>query len=258
VYLYFFKIYKMNILSKVGISFMMSALVVTSADAQFFKNIINNGKKAMGTIPSGTGKGSLSESEITAGLKEALNVGARNATGKVSTVNGFFADQAIKVLMPPEAKKIETALRSIGMGAQVDRAILSMNRAAEDASAKAVPIFTNAITSMSIQDGLSILKGSNDAATQYLKGRTTDQLTTAFRPVIQASLNKVNATAYWAQLVTVYNKLPTTRQKLNPDLTGYVTERALFGIFTYVAQEEGKIRTNPAARVSDLLRKVFG
>jgi hypothetical protein len=223
------------------------------------KGIMDGAKKVIGTTKtSGTGKGALSEADITAGLKEALNVGTRNATGQVSKVNGFFADQAIKVLMPPEAKKIETALRAVGMGKQVDRAILSMNRAAEDASAKAVPIFVDAVTSMSIQDGLSILKGSNDAATQYLKGRTTPQLTSAFRPVIQSSLNKVNATAYWSEMVTLYNKLPTTRQKLNPDLTAWVTERALNGIFVYVAQEEGKIRSNPAARVSDILRKVFG
>ncbi len=248
----------MNILGKVVIATILSATVAGPASSQGLKDLIKSGKKVIGNPPGGTGKGNLSESDITAGLKEALNVGARNATGKVSTVNGFFADQAIKVLMPPEAKKIETTLRAMGMGKQVDRAILSMNRAAEDASSKAVPIFTNAITGMTIQDGMSILKGSNDAATQYLKGRTTDQLTAAFRPVIQSSLNKVNATAYWKEIVTIYNRLPTTRQKVNPDLAGYVTERALFGIFTYVAKEEGKIRTNPAARVSDILRKVFG
>lgn len=231
-----------------------------SADAQGWKGVLKDATKKVTTAAggAGTGKGSLSEGEITAGLKEALRVGTQNATGKVSAVNGFFGNQLIKVLMPPEAKKIETALRSVGMGAQVDKAILSMNRAAEDASSKAVPIFVDAITSMSIQDGMSILKGSNDAATQYLKGRTTAQLTTAFRPVIQASLNKVNATAYWKEIVTIYNKLPTTRQKINPDLTAWVTDRALNGIFVYVAQEEAQIRSNPAARVTDILKRVFG
>jgi len=212
-----------------------------------------------GTTKPGSGTtGSLTSGEITAGLKEALNVGTKNATSRLSSVNGFFGNQLIKIAMPPEAKKIETTLRSIGMGAQVDKAILSMNRAAEDAAGKAVPIFTNAITGITIQDGLSILKGSNDAATQYLKGKTTAQLTTAFKPVIQSSLNKVQATKYWTELVTVYNKLPTTRQKLNPDLTAYVTERALSGIFVNIAEEEAKIRTNPTARVSDILKKVFG
>jgi len=237
------------------------ALTVTSAShAQGWKNVIKDATKKV-TTPAGgagTGKGNLTDGEITAGLKEALRVGTQNATGKVSAVNGFFGNQLIKVLMPPEAKKIETALRAVGMGAQVDKAILSMNRAAEDASAKAVPIFVDAITSMSIQDGISILRGSNDAATQYLKGRTTAQLTTAFRPVIQTSLNKVNATAYWKEIVTLYNKLPTTRQKINPDLTAWVTDRALNGIFVYVAQEEAQIRSNPAARVTDILKKVFG
>jgi lysophospholipase L1-like esterase len=111
---------------------------------------------------------------------------------------------------------------------------------------------------MTIQDGVSILRGGNDAATQYLRGRTTNELTSTFRPVIQASLDKVNATRYWREIINIYNRLPTTRQKVNPDLASYVTERALSGIFVYVAEEESKIRTNPAARVTDLLRKVFG
>ncbi len=226
------------------------------------KDIIKStGKTVSGIAKGATGTGtgtSLSNSEITAGLKEALQVGTQNATGRVSAVNGFLSNAAIKVLMPPEAKKIETTLRAMGMGAQVDRAIVAMNRAAEDASGKAVPIFTNAITGITIQDGLSILKGNNDAATQYLKGKTTPQLTSAFRPVIQTSLDKVNATRYWTEIVTIYNKLPTVRTKINPDLAAYVTERALNGIFVNIAQEEASIRSNPAARVSDILRKVFG
>ena len=144
------------------------------------------------------------------------------------------------------------------MGEHVDKAILSMNRAAEDASKKALPIFVNAITSMSIQDGLSILKGGNNAATTYLKSKTTASLTAAFRPIIEESLDKVNATKYWAEVFTIYNGLPTTYKKVNPDLTGYVTERALNGVFVYIADEESKIRLNPAARVTDLLKKVFG
>lgn len=160
--------------------------------------------------------------------------------------------------MPPEARQVESTLRSIGMGKEVDKAILAMNRAAEDAAKKAAPIFVNAIKSMSIQDGLSVLKGGNGAATNFLKGRTNTELANAFRPVIENSLRKVDATKYWSQLFTVYNRLPTTRNKINPDLTGYVTERALNGLFITVEQEENKIRQNPAARVTDLLRKVFG
>ncbi len=249
----------MNFLSKTALVLLLAMLVNSNVDAQGFSSWFKRAKKTVEekTKTGGTGTG-LSQSEITAGLKEALNVGAKNATSRLSMTNGFFGNQAIKVLMPPEARKIETTLRSIGMGAQVDKAILSMNRAAEDASNKALPIFRDAITSMTIQDGLSILKGSNDAATQYLKGRTSSSLTTAFRPVIKSSLDKVHATRYWKEIVTIYNKLPTTRTKLNPDLTGYVTERALNGLFINVAQEEAKIRSNPAARVSDILKKVFG
>ena len=153
---------------------------------------------------------------------------------------------------------MEQTLRSVGMGNFVDKAILSMNRAAEDASSKAVPIFLDAIRGMTITDGLSILRGGNGAATAYLRSRTTTQLTSAFKPVIQNALGKNNATALWSNVFTTYNRLPTTRSKVNPDLTGYVTERALAGLFTTIAEEENKIRTNPAARVSSILEKVFG
>lgn len=237
---------------------IMLCCITDTAHAQKWRDF---GKDIKGAIDKSTGGGKgtgLSESEIASGLKEALKVGSQNATSRVSAVNGFFADAAIKVLMPPEAKKVETTLRSIGMGAQVDKAILAMNRAAEDASAKAYPIFVDAVTSMTIQDGLSILRGSNDAATLYLRNKTTNQLTTVFKPVIKASLDKVYATKYWEEIVTIYNRLPTTRTKINPDLPAYVTDRALNGIFVYVAREEASIRSNPAARVNDILRKVFG
>ena len=225
--------------------------------AQLFKKYVNQAKGA--TNNNGNKKGSgLRQSDISEGLRQALQVGAKNATGKLSIQNGFFGDALIKVLMPPEAKKVESTLREVGMGQYVDDAILSMNRAAEDASGKALDIFVNAIKSMSIQDALSILNGGNDAATQYLKAKTTAQLTAAFRPVIQQSLDKVNATKYWHTVFTTYNELPTTFNKVNPDLPAYVTERALNGVFVYIAQEEAKIRKDPAAQVTDLLKKVFG
>jgi hypothetical protein len=236
-------------------------LTATNAQAQRLNDLINKGKNAVNGTTKGGGNGSignLSNSEIISGLKEALNVGTKNASGRLSNLNGYFGNQLIKILMPPEAKKIETTLRSIGMGDVVDKAILSMNRAAEDAATKSVPIFVNAITSITIQDGLSILKGGNGAATNFLKAKTTASLTTAFRPVINNSLQKVGATKYWSDLVNIYNKLPTVRQKLNPDLAGYVTERALNGLFVTISDEENKIRSNPAARVSDILKKVFG
>lgn len=250
----------MSIKSISTLALAMLAITSNSNAQGGLKGLINSTKKAVGsgTVPGGSKGSSLSNSEVVSGLKEALNVGTRNATNRVSAVNGFLGNSLIKILMPPEAKKIETTLRSMGMGSYVDKAITSMNRAAEDASGKAVPIFVNAITGITIQDGFSILKGPNDAATQYLKGRTTAELTSAFRPVIETSLNKVNATRYWAEIVTIYNRLPTTKQKINPDLVAYVTERALNGIFVNIAQEEAQIRTNPAARVTDILRKVFG
>ena len=215
-------------------------------------------KQLNNTTKRNPGGAGITNNEAVAGLKEALKIGTQNASGRLSNVNGYFGNQLIKILMPPEAKKVETTLRSVGMDSHVDKAILAMNRAAEDAASKAVPIFVNAITSMSVQDGISIVKGGNGAATNYLKSRTTAELTNAFRPVIQNSLNKVNATKYWTDVFTIYNKLPTTRSKVNPDLTAYVTERALNGLFITIADEENKIRNNPTARVTDLLKKVFG
>ena len=164
----------------------------------------------------------------------------------------------IKILLPQEVKNVESTLRSFGFNSLCDKLILSLNRAAEDASGKAVPIFVNAITSMSITDGLNILRGGDNAATNFLRQTTTTALTSAFRPVIESSLGKVNATTYWNQVFKAYNKLPITKTKVNTDLTGYVTERALSGLFTTVAQEEANIRKNPAAQVTGLLQKVFG
>lgn len=200
----------------------------------------------------------LGNDDIVAGLKEALVVGSQKGANLLSQPDGFFANAAVKILLPPEAQKVEQTLRSVGLGKQVDEAILSMNRAAEDACKSAAPIFVNAIKGMSIQDAVGILKGSDTAATAYLRTKTTSPLTEAFRPVIESSLQKVDATKYWNTLVTSYNKLPLVKQKLNPDLSAYVTERALSGIFFQVAQEEKSIRQDPLARTSDILKKVFG
>ncbi len=248
----------MNRITTTCLAVILLVCMGIGGQAQIMRDYVNDARKKV-TDYSGKKKGGgLSEAEISAGLRQALQVGAQNATKKVSSVNGFFGNALIKILMPPEAKKVENTLRSIGMGDQVDKAVLSMNRAAEDASIKALDIFINAIKNMSIQDGLSILKGGNNAATEYLKSKTTAALTTAFRPIIEESLDKVNATKYWSEVFTVYNELPTTYKKVNPDLPAYVTERALNGVFVYIADEEAKIRMNPAARVTDLLKKVFG
>lgn len=206
-----------------------------------------------GSFP-GTG-GTLSSAEIASGLKEALRVGTDSATKQLSGVNGFFANAAIKILMPPEAKKVENTLRDVGMGKVVDNAILAMNRGAEDAASFAGPIFWNAIKSMSIQDAIGILRGGDFAATEYLKKHTTQELTSAFRPVVEKSLEKVDATKYWKDVFSVYNRF--SNAPVNTDLNAYVTEKALEGIFYEIGLEEQKIRKDPAARVTDILKKVF-
>jgi len=241
----------MPALNKSILAIALMACVSTASLAQDLGGLVNDVKHA-------TGGGHLSADDISAGLREALQQGAHKATAKVSSVDGFYGDALIKVLMPPETKKVENTLRQMGMGDQVDKLILSMNRAAEDASSKALAIFIDAIKGMSIEDGMKILRGDNDAATRYLREKTTAALTQAFEPVIKTSLDKVNATKYWSEVFNTYNKLPTTFKKVNPDLPAYVTERALNGVFVYIANEESKIRKDPGARATDLLKKVFG
>ena len=238
---------------------ILSLFILTSlASCAQQKSSTSDILKKAGSIFGNKNGGGLTNEEVVAGLKEALSVGARNSSDKLSAVDGFFANAVIKVLMPEEAKKVESTLRNVGLGNMVDKAILSMNRAAEEASKSAAPIFVDAIKSMSIQDAFGILRGSDSAATVYLKGRTTASLTNAFRPVIESALQKTNATRYWKDVFETYNKLPTTFNKVNPDLSGYVTDKALIGLFWQVALEEQKIRKDPAARVTEILRKVFG
>lgn len=203
----------------------------------------------------GTNTG-LSSAEIVQGLKEALRVGADTSTKRLALLNGFFGDDIIRILMPPEAAKVEKTLKDLGLGSTVDKAVLSMNRAAEDATKYVGDIFWSSIKSMSIQDGISILRGGDFAATDYLKGTTTAQLTTQFKPIIERSLKNVNATKYWQDVFTVYNKFSKT--PVNTDLTAYVTERALAGLFYHIGLQEQQIRKDPVARVTDILKKVFG
>jgi len=240
-------------------AFSFAVLVLGFSSQAQFKNLLkkdSSGKNGIDKLIQKTSsKQGLSNDEIVQGLKEALSVGANNASKQLSSVDGFFKDAAIKILMPPEAVKAEKKLRSLGMGKLVDDAILSMNRAAEDASKSAAPIFINAVKQMSIQDAVGILRGGDFAATGYLKDKTTSPLTEAFRPVIDASLAKVNATKYWNTVFTTYNKF--SADKINPDLAAYVTEKSLAGIFHQVGLEEQKIRKDPMARTTDILKKVF-
>jgi hypothetical protein len=202
------------------------------------------------------GKG-LSSDDIASGLKDALAKGTQKSTDKLSAADGFFKDAAVKILFPPEAAKMEKTLRSAGFGPQVDKAILDINRAAEDAAKSAAPIFLNAIKSMSVTDVIGILRGPDTAATGYLRKTTSIQLTAAFLPVISNSLQKTGATQSWKTVVNAYNGIPF-QKKVNPDLPAYCTQRALDGVFYYVAIEEKSIRANPAGQADELLKKVFG
>ena len=250
---------------KTKLLFVAGALIIsTSISAQGVKGWLNKmtkkdstGKSVLdnvlknGSIP----KGGLSNDDIINGLKEALRVGTDSSSSRLSKVDGFFADAAVKILMPAEAQKVEKTLRNLGMGKLVDRAMLSMNRAAEDAAKGIGTIFWNSIKQMSIKDGLQILRGGDFAATDYLKKTTTVELADKFRPVIETSLAKVDATKYWKDVFSAYNKFSSS--PVNTDLTAYVTERALSGIFLKIGLEEQKIRKDPAARVTDILKKVF-
>jgi len=215
-----------------------------------------NFRKIQEKVTGKSGSGSLTTEQVVAGLKEALTVGTERGTQALSALDGYFGNAAIKILMPEEARKVENTLRNIGMGRQVDQAILSMNRAAEDAAKKASPIFVKAVKEMSFQDAMGILRGADNAATTYLQSKTTSALTEAFRPVIEESLQKVDATKYWNTIFTNYNRV--SAEKINPDLAAYVTERALSGIFYQLALEEAKIRKDPLARTTEILRQVFG
>lgn len=208
-------------------------------------------------LPSGL-PGSVTEAEAGQGIKEALAQGISKAVLQLNTTDGFFKDAFYKILLPPDAKKIENTLRSLGLNSMVDKAILQINRGAEDAAGYAKPIFVDAIRSMTLQDAIGLVKNGDTSATHFFRVKTTDKLIAAFTPVIQSSLDKVEGTRYYGDLVTKYNNLPTTIKKINPDLTGYVTGRATQALFDLVAKEEVNIRTNFAARTTDILRKVFG
>lgn len=199
----------------------------------------------------------LTTAEVAEGLKEALIKGISNGSDLVSQVDGYFKNPEIKIPFPPDVKKVEDKLRQVGLGSEVDKFIVTLNRGAEDAAKEAKPIFISAIRSMTIEDAWGILKGQDDAATQYLKRTTSSQLKEKFKPVIQNSLEKVNATKYYGDIVNRYNQLPLV-QKVNPDLDDYATDRAIEGLFLMISKEEKNIRQNPVARTTELLKRVFG
>ena len=206
-------------------------------------------------ILASVGNGNLSSAEVVQGLKDALRVGTDSSTYHLALLDGFYKDDMIKILMPPEAQKLEKTLRGVGLGSIVDKAVLSMNRSAEDATKYVGDIFLNSIKQMSIQDAFGILRGNDRAATDYLKRTTSAQLTAAFKPVVSKSLQFTDATKYWKDVFTAYNRFSNT--PVNTNLTDYVTQKALDGLFYHIGLEEQKIRKDPAARVTDILKKVF-
>jgi hypothetical protein len=210
-----------------------------------------------GNIKLPTSTAELSKEEIGGGLKEALNTGVSKGVDFLNAKDGYYKS-AYKILLPAEAQNVANKLRSIPGFSNVEEDILEkINRGAEDAAAKAKPIFVKAITDMSFQDAFQILMGSDDAATQYLQRTTFENLYKEFNPVIVESLDKFNARTYWSGAVNTYNKIPFNNTKANPSLDDYVTREALKGVFSMVAKEELNIRKNPVARVTDLLKKVF-
>ncbi|MGB1102551.1 MAG: DUF4197 domain-containing protein [Crocinitomicaceae bacterium] len=208
----------------------------------------------------GTPAPSLTNEEVIQGLKEALTVGIRNGASKASVTDGFFKNPAIKLPFPPDAIALKDKAIEWGLQGKVDEIELTLNRAAEEASKKAAPIFVDAITNMSISDGFAILNGSDSAATMYLMDKTTLPLTNAFKPVVKDAIETVKLTSYWNPVATKYNNWAPLfgKEKVNADLDAYVTDRGISGLFFLVKEEEKKIRLNPAARVSDILKKVFG
>jgi hypothetical protein len=202
-------------------------------------------------------KAGLSDEKIASGLKEALKIGTENTVNLTGKTDGYFLNQAIKILMPEKLRTLEKGLRVVGYGPQVDEFVLSMNRAAERAAPAAKDIFWNAIGEMTFEDARKILSGNETAATNYFKGKTTDKLTAAFRPVVDKSMNEVGVTRQYNELVGRYESIPFVKKE-TLDIDGYVVTKALDGLFHVLGEEEKKIRTNPEARVTDLLKEVFG
>jgi hypothetical protein len=247
-------------MKKVFLSSFAIILVLSSCDSQNLKKIGKQAQNAANDVlktDSKTGSNSLTNEEVIQGLKDALTVGTNNSTAFASKLDGYYKNPALFIPFPAEAQKVKDYATKAGLNAQVEKFEMTLNRAAEEAAKDAAPVFINAVKGMSIGDGFAILKGSDNAATQYLKDKTTAELVQKFTPIVQAAINKVELTKYWNPLITNYNKVPFV-EKQNPDLTAYVTERAIQGLFKLIAEEELKIRKDPAARVTDILQRVFG
>lgn len=231
---------------------LLILLAVSFAVTSNSQSILDKAKKALGKNNS-----NVTEEEAGKGVKEALNNGITSAVSFLNKPDAFFKSELYKVLLPPDAKKMEKTLRDLGMGKMCDDAILAINRGAEDAVGYATPIFVDAIKQMTVTDALKLVTGGKNSITEFFRSKTSAKLKEAFMPVINKSLEKTNATKYYGDAVTRYNKVPLVK-KMNPDLSDYVADRTLFALFDRIGVEEANIRSNPAARTSDLLKKVFG
>lgn len=233
----------------------IGSLLLTAAGC----DVLNEVSNQVLTTPTNTTP-ALTNTEVISGLKEALTVGIQNSVNLTSVTDGFLKNESIRLPFPPDAIKVREKAMDWGLTSQVEKFETTLNRAAEEASKEALPIFKDAILNMSISDGFSILNGGDGAATKYLRDNTTSKLVAAFTPKVEAAISKVKLTEYWNPIITKYNTAMnlTGGQKLNPDLNQYVTERAVQGLFHMVELEENKIRKDPVARVSEILVKVFG
>lgn len=240
---------------------ILSALIASSllfSSCDTLQSVAQTAAGVLTETSSGSSTYTPSSLDMSEGLKSALNVGITNGANRLSQTDGYFGNALLKIVMPPEAQQVETTLRDLGMGKLVDDAILSFNRGAEEAAKEAAPIFMNSIKQMSFTDAKDILlSGDKTSATAFLKRTSYTSLENVFTPVIDKSLSSVNATKYWGDVINTYNQIPLIK-KVNPDLTSYVTEQALNGLFKMVEKEEIKIREDLSARTTDILQKVFG
>lgn len=231
---------------------------IYSANAQVLDNLKKEAKKEVNKLlDKSTKSGGYSSDEAAKAIKEALTKGVSRGSDVLSRTDGFFKNPEVKIPFPPEAQKVESTLRKVGLGKTADDAILSINRAAEGAAKMAKPIFVSAVKNMTVTDAVNIVKGDSVAATTYLRGKTSSQLRDQFKPIIEKSLQKTDATKYWSTAMDAYNKVPMV-EKVNPDLTDYVTEKAMAALFLMISKEEADIRRDPLKRTSELLKKVFG
>jgi len=256
-----YKMRKITILS----ALLFGLLSAQSAHAQLgniFKALKGDTTKAKtsSNTTNATAQPQPASSEISSGIKEALNNGLQQSIQSLSKTDGFLGNQAVKILLPPQVQKAESALKAIGLGSVSDQLITRMNRAAEAAVSEAAPVFVNALKALTVKDATNILlSGKEDAATTYFQTQTSEELTSKFKPIVVQNLEKLDVAKYWTDVASGYNKIPLVKEKMETDLNSYVTQKAIEGLFHQVAEQELKIRNNlGGSRTTSLLQKVFG